>query len=129
MFVIRVLAGVRPFVVVLDGVGVGVGVGVFVVVVGIVLGSFVGVVVHVVGEAAGAAAIRPLVVVLTGSRLDGITVAESGQDEIAFRVSGFLIFDLPHGNEDQQRDRRPCFHNRTPAISRLSRPPRAILTM
>ena len=37
MFVIRVLAGVRPFVVVLDGVGVGVGVGVFVVVVGIVL--------------------------------------------------------------------------------------------
>jgi hypothetical protein len=31
---------------------------------------------------------------------DGSTVAESGQDEIAFRVSGFLIFDLPHGNED-----------------------------
>ena len=37
MFVIRVLAGVRPFVVVLNGVGIGVGVGVFVVVVGIVL--------------------------------------------------------------------------------------------
>ena len=35
-------------------------------------GSFVGVVVRVVGEAAGAAAIRPLVVVLTGSRLDGM---------------------------------------------------------
>ena len=36
MFVIRVLAGIRLFVVVFDGVGVGVGVGVFVVVVGIV---------------------------------------------------------------------------------------------
>ena len=37
MFVIRVLAGVCPFIVVLDGIGVGVGVGMFIVVIGIVL--------------------------------------------------------------------------------------------
>ena len=37
MFVIHVLAGIRLFIVVLDGIGIGVSVGVFVVVIGIVL--------------------------------------------------------------------------------------------